>query len=96
MNTELTDGTTASVNVDYQAALWLKLAYSLGGDYDGDTQMTGYALTASDFPKGRVQRTTAERLQLDHNLVATASHGFNNYLAGTLDARTESEQPSRA
>ena len=83
-NTELTDRTTASVNVDYQAALWLKVAYSLGGDYYGDTQMTGYALTASDFPKGRVQRTTAERLQLDHNFVATASHQFTDNLAGTL------------
>jgi Outer membrane receptor proteins, mostly Fe transport len=83
-NNELTDRTTASVNVDYQAALWLKLAYSLGGDYYGDTQMTGYALTASDFPKGRVQRTTAERLQLDHNLVATATHSFNDNFSGTL------------
>ena len=46
-NTELTDRTTASVNVDYQAALWLKVAYSLGGDYYGDTQMTGYALTGA-------------------------------------------------
>lgn len=83
-NSELTDRTTASLNVDYQAALWLKVNYTLGGDYYGDTQMTGYALTASDFPKGRVQRTTAERLQLDHNLVATAMHTFSNNLSGTL------------
>lgn len=83
-NNQLTDRTTASLNVDYQAALWLKVAYTLGGDYYGDTQMTGYALTASDFPKGRVQRTTAERLQLDHNLVATGSHTFNNDFSGTL------------
>lgn len=83
-NSELTDRTTASLNVDYQALLWLKIAYTLGGDYYGDTQMTGYALTASDFPKGRVQRTTAERLQIDHNLVATAMHTFSNNLSGTL------------
>ena len=83
-NLELTDRTTANFDADYQAALWLKITYTLGGDYYGDTQMTGYALTASDFPKGRVQRTTAERLQIDHNLVATATHSFNNNLAGTL------------
>ncbi|MEP6618471.1 MAG: SusC/RagA family TonB-linked outer membrane protein [bacterium] len=83
-NSELTDRTTASINADYQASAWLKLAYALGGDYYGDTQMTGYALTASDFPKGRVQRTTAERLQLDHNLTATASHSFGEKLSGTL------------
>jgi TonB-linked SusC/RagA family outer membrane protein len=83
-NQELTDRTTANLSVDYQAALWLKFAYTLGGDYFGDTQMTGYALTASDFPKGRVQRTTAQRLQIDHNLVGTATHTFNDNFSGTL------------
>jgi TonB-linked SusC/RagA family outer membrane protein len=83
-NLELTDRTTANFDADWQPQLWLKVNYTLGGDYYGDTQMTGYALTASDFPKGRVQRTTAERLQIDHNLVATATHTFNNNLAGTF------------
>jgi TonB-linked SusC/RagA family outer membrane protein len=83
-NMELTDRTTANFNADYQAALWLKISYTLGGDYYGDTQMTGYALSASDFPKGRVQRTTAERLQIDHNLVATATHTFSDNFAGTF------------
>ncbi|MEP6491762.1 MAG: SusC/RagA family TonB-linked outer membrane protein [bacterium] len=83
-NVELTDRTTANLDAEYQATLWLKINYTLGGDYYGDTQMTGYALTASDFPKGRVQRTTAERLQVDHNLVATANHTFNDNFAGTF------------
>jgi TonB-linked SusC/RagA family outer membrane protein len=82
-NVELTDRTTANLAADYQPLLWLKVNYTLGGDYYGDTQMTGYALTASDFPKGRVQRTTAERLQIDHNLVATATHSFSDNFEGT-------------
>jgi TonB-linked SusC/RagA family outer membrane protein len=83
-NNELTDRTTGNLTIDYQAALWLKIQENVGGDYYGDTQMTGYALTASDFPKGRVQRTTAERLQIDQNLVATAIHTFNDNFSGTL------------
>ncbi|MEO7082955.1 MAG: SusC/RagA family TonB-linked outer membrane protein, partial [Gemmatimonadaceae bacterium] len=83
-NLELTDRTTANVSAEYQPALWLKINETLGGDYYGDTQMTGYALTASDFPKGRVQRTTAERLQIDHNLVATALHTFSQNASGSL------------
>ena len=83
-NNELTDRTTATLNVTYNPLLWLKLQYTAGGDYYGDTQMTGYALTASDFPKGRVQRTTAERLQLDHNLIATGTHTFSDNFSGTL------------
>jgi len=83
-NQELTDRTTGNLEADWNPLLWLKVNYTLGGDYYGDTQMTGYALTASDFPTGRVQRTTAERLQLDHNLVATASHEFSQNWTSTF------------
>lgn len=83
-NKELTDRTTGNLEVDWNALSWVKVNYTVGGDYYGDTQMTGYALTASDFPKGRVQRTTAQRLQLDHNLVATANHEFSDNFRSTL------------
>ena len=83
-STEETNRTIANLNADWQAKSWLRLQENLGGDYFGDTQLTGEAFTASESPLGLVRRADLMHLQIDHNLIATATHTFNSNLSGTL------------
>ena len=82
--TEETNRTLASANVDWDPRDWLKVNYTLGADYFGDTRLTGMPFTASEAPSGRVLRGDLMHLQIDHNLVATASHTFGPRFAGTF------------
>ncbi|HET7622993.1 MAG TPA: SusC/RagA family TonB-linked outer membrane protein [Gemmatimonadaceae bacterium] len=83
-STEETDRTIASLDVTYDPLDWLTFKYTLGGDYIGDNRLTGIPFTASVAPLGRVLRGQINRLQIDHNLVATLSHTFSSSFSGTL------------
>lgn len=83
-STEETDRTIASLEVDYDPLDWLSFKYTLGGDYIGDTRMTGFPFTASIAPLGQVNRGEINRLQIDHNLVATLNHTFTDDFSATL------------
>lgn len=83
-STEETNRTIANVNADWQAKSWLRVQENLGGDYFGDSQLTGEAFTASESPLGLVRRADLMHLQIDQNLLATATHTFGDNLSGSL------------
>ena len=83
-NTEETNRTIGNVNADWTPLGWLKVQETLGADYFGDTRLTGDPFTASEAPRGRVLRGDLMHLQIDQNLVATATHSFSDQFAGTL------------
>ncbi len=83
-NTEETNRTTANVNADWIPLDWLTVKETLGADYFGDTRLTADPFTASEAPRGRVLRGDLMHLQIDQNLVATATHSFSDRFAGTL------------
>jgi TonB-linked SusC/RagA family outer membrane protein len=83
-STEETDRTIASIDITYDPLDWLDLKYTLGGDYIGDTRLTGFPFTASIAPLGQVLRGQINRLQIDHNLTATLRHTFTDDFSATL------------
>jgi TonB-linked SusC/RagA family outer membrane protein len=83
-STEETNRTIANVDADWQPKSWLQIHENLGGDYYGDTQLTGESFSASETPLGLVRRADLMSLQIDQNLVATATHTFNSNISGTL------------
>jgi TonB-linked SusC/RagA family outer membrane protein len=99
-STEETNRTIANLDVDYEPTDWLSVKYTLGGDYFGDSRLRGTPFTASNAPRGQVDRGDISRLQIDHNLIATASHTFSPTFAGTftlgqnLNSRTGSNLSS--
>jgi outer membrane receptor protein involved in Fe transport len=83
-STEETNRTIANVNAEWTPKSWLQIQENLGGDYFGDTQLTGESFTASETPLGLVRRADLMHLQIDQNLVATAKHTFSSNLSGSL------------
>jgi TonB-linked SusC/RagA family outer membrane protein len=84
-NTGNVGRTFGNVNAEYTPNDWLTLQYTLGADYYADERLEGIPLTASDpGGTGKVLRADFTNLQIDHNLVATGTHTFNDWLAGTL------------
>jgi TonB-linked SusC/RagA family outer membrane protein len=73
-----------NVSLDYDALDWLSAHYKLGADYYADERLEGFPLTASNSPTGLVNRADFTNLQIDHNLLVTASKTFSDALAGTL------------
>jgi TonB-linked SusC/RagA family outer membrane protein len=66
----------ANVNVDWQALDWLRVQYTLGGDYYNDSRLEALPLTSAGDPFGNVTRYDINNLEIDHNLIASAKHGF--------------------
>jgi TonB-linked SusC/RagA family outer membrane protein len=83
-STEETNRTISNLNADWNPTSWLRVQENLGADYYGDSQLTGEAFTASESPLGKVLRADIMNLQIDQNLIATATHTFNNNFNGTL------------
>ncbi len=83
-STEETNRTIANANADWQPKSWLQVKENFGGDYFGDTQLTGESFTASESPLGIVRRADLMHLQIDQNLVAIATHTFSDNFNGTL------------
>ncbi len=74
----------ANVNADWSPLEWLTVKYTLGGDYYNDWRIEALPLTSSNFPTGSVIRTDINNLQIDHNLIATGKHTFNEFINGDL------------
>ena len=68
----------ANVNLDWQALDWLRVQYTLGGDYYNDSRLEALPLTSAGDPYGNVTRLDINNLEIDHNLIAAAKHGFRN------------------
>ncbi|MEO7042052.1 MAG: SusC/RagA family TonB-linked outer membrane protein [Gemmatimonadaceae bacterium] len=83
-STEETNRTIANVDATWTPKLWLTVKENFGGDYFGDSQLTGEAFTASESPLGLVRRADLNHLQIDQNLIATATHTFSSNFNGTL------------
>jgi len=62
-----------NVNLDYNPLSWLAVKYTLGGDYYNDWRLESLPQSASGFPTGRVVRLDINNLEIDHNLIATAT-----------------------
>lgn len=83
-STEETNRTIANTDADWSPKSWLRVQENFGGDYFGDTQLTGEAFTASESPLGLVRRADLMHLQIDQNLIATATRTFGSNLSGSL------------
>ncbi len=66
----------ANINVDWQALDWLRVQYTLGGDYYNDSRLEALPLTSAGDPNGDVTRFDINNLEIDHNLTVAAKHGF--------------------
>jgi TonB-linked SusC/RagA family outer membrane protein len=68
----------ANINASYQALDWLRLQYTLGGDYYNDSRLEALPLTSAANPNGTVTRLDMNNLEIDHNLIAAARQHFRN------------------
>jgi TonB-linked SusC/RagA family outer membrane protein len=73
-----------NVNVDYNPLSWLAVKYTLGGDYYNDWRLESLPQSASGFPTGRVVRLDVNNLEIDHNLIATATTSWTPNIGTTL------------
>lgn len=73
-----------NVSVNYSPIAWLNLSEQLGLDYSNDERVEGLAQSSSAFPLGQVTSTDYKHMQVDHNLVATASYTLSPDLGGTF------------
>ena len=83
-NTANVGRTFGNVNAQYTPLNWLEVNYILGSDYAADARQTVFPKSSSDFPDGRVVRADFVTLEVDHNLIATASTQLNDFAFGTL------------
>lgn len=73
-----------NVNLDYNPLSWLAVKYTLGGDYYNDWRLEALPQSASGFPTGRVVRLDVNNLEIDHNLIATATSSWTPNIGTTL------------
>ncbi|HEU4642196.1 MAG TPA: SusC/RagA family TonB-linked outer membrane protein [Gemmatimonadaceae bacterium] len=76
--------TYGNINADWSALDWLDVKETFSADYSTDARLTALPLTSSNQPIGQVTRNDITSYQLDHNLVATATHTFNPNFSGSL------------
>jgi len=74
----------SNVNGDWSPLSWLNIKYTLGADYYNDWRLQSEPFSASDDPVGRVIRNDINFLEIDHNLVATATHAIGDNANNTL------------
>ena len=73
-----------NVNADWTPLEWLRFQYTLGADSYADTRTEALPFTSSTRPTGQVIRYDITNLQIDHNLLATASRTFSEAFTGRL------------
>ena len=83
-NTTSVGRTFGNINAQYSPFNFLEVNYILGTDYTADERQTVFPKSSSDFPDGRIVRTDFVTLEVDHNLVATATRQLNDFASGTL------------
>ncbi len=69
-----------NVNLEWNALDWLRLNYTLGVDYFEDDRIEALPFTSSTNPVGQVIRFTNNNREIDHNLIAVASHDVADWL----------------
>jgi TonB-linked SusC/RagA family outer membrane protein len=75
----------ASFNADFYATDWLRLQYTLGGDYYNDSRLEALPVTSAADANGNVTRLDINNLEIDHNLILSAKRAFlNDNIATTL------------
>ena len=74
----------SNVNADWNPLSWLNVQYTLGADYYNDSRLQALPLTSANDKPGNVIRFTATNLEIDHNLLATARHGFGSNIDATF------------
>lgn len=73
-----------SISADYDALDWLRLSWTLGGDYSGDWRLEALPLTSSSLPSGYLIRADIINYSVDHNLTATARWTWTPAIQTTL------------
>jgi TonB-linked SusC/RagA family outer membrane protein len=75
-----------NVNLDYTPFGWLRVQYTLGADSYADSRTESLPMTSSSYPRGNVARFDITNLEVDHNLLVTATREFTPNLTGRLSA----------
>lgn len=74
-----------NVSAEWLPMTWLKVNYTLGGDYATDERLEGAPQASSDVSAGgRVTEGSITNFELDHNLAGTATWTLSSSVAGTL------------
>ena len=73
-----------NLNADWKPLAWLRVQETFGADNYTDDRNESLPYTASTLPLGSVIRSTTTQLQLDNNLIATATHDFSPNISGSL------------
>ena len=73
-NTSDVSRTFGNVRMEYTPMSWLKVDYTLGGDWSADERSSVFPKSSSDFPTGRMIRGDLVNFEVDHNLVVTADY----------------------
>ena len=76
--------TFGNINARYTPFNWLKVSYMLGSDYTADERKEVFPKSSSDFPEGRIVRADFVTLEVDSNLLATATRPLSDFAFGTL------------
>ncbi len=85
LNAAKTGRTFGNVNAQWLPSTWLKVDYTLGGDYSNDERIEGAPQASSDVSAGgRVTEGTITNFELDHNLAGTATWTLSPSVGGTL------------
>ena len=84
-NTAKVGRTFGNVNAEWLPSTWLKVNYTLGGDYASDERLEGAPQASSDVSAGgRVTEGAITNFELDHNLTGTAQWTLSPSVAGTF------------
>ena len=73
-----------NINLDWDALSWLNVKYTLGADYSSDQRIEGLPPQSSGYNGGTIWQGTYNTLQIDHNLVGTATKKWSSALNTTL------------
>ncbi len=71
-------------NIDWRPLTWLDVKETLGGDYYNDSRLQALPLTSASDRAGSVVRADQNNLQIDHNLIASATTTRGENLNATL------------
>ena len=76
--------TIGNIQADWLPLDWLSVRYSLGADANAETRLQAIPKTSATLATGQVLSHQFNNLQLDHNLVATASWSLTSNVDGTF------------
>ena len=74
-----------NLNLDWNPAQWLTVAYSLGADYGNEARTVGLPpYSAGDAITGQIYQGTNTTTIIDHNLLATLRRSFGSAVQGRV------------